>query len=515
MEILIKNPIKINDRLLEVVNDYENIECSYKEKTSDELCMDPLSSIENFPLTQCFYRVSIIIAIWNSVSALKCTLKSLSHSNIINRFNSMVEVVVVDDGSEENVKEMIISMSLPYKLKYIRQPHLGRAQAVNLAIYKAIGDIIVFCDADIVISPVAIDELIKRQQLFLNDAIFFGFRQDISIEQAQPLFSGNSKQMEFDFYKDNRFLTDYPEGWGNNMMLETNMLRGRKCTKNIYVANETESIEDCWQLFRMVYGFLFSVSRENIIKIGGFAEYLQGWGFDDTEVVAKCMLNGVVIVPTPSAFVYHIQHGIRTQTQWKDGAENEIRVMNHLKSLEFENYINASLDNRVLEYVELEAKGNCELRNDIVISFAQKEAEYHYALGNLKNAIELYANIGIRGLLNDKEYDNFVDAIIRTNDIQLFREFVAKDKTHKHGYYHNLAMFLFLGEQNKPFNDKEISFAVQIGKEKLLERFEKYANEKQWLLALKDCFGALCVAPDDYELIRLCEKCREELQKQI
>ena len=131
------------------INDYTDIELLYKRNEGEELNRNPYDSIKKYPLTECLYTVSIIIPSWNSIDTLKYTLKTIEYTDICRNHNSMIEVVVVDDGSDDSTEEYIETNSFAFCLKYIKQKHMGRPQAINTAIRKSKGDIIVFCDSDI------------------------------------------------------------------------------------------------------------------------------------------------------------------------------------------------------------------------------------------------------------------------------------------------------------------------------------------------------------------------------
>lgn len=504
---------EIHEKLKSVRNDFSQIEQAYESATHDQLCADPAVSVARYPLDWCPYKVSIVITAWNCSHSIQYTLRSLSCTGIVQRFPKQVEVVVIDDGSTDDLQQVLSLHSYAYQLIYIRQEHMGRAQAVNLAVYMASGDIIVFCDSDLIVMPYSLDELIKRQQRFLHNAIFFGFRQDVRAEEIdEKYFEAWIDNRIIDFERDNRFLTDFTGGWGTNILLETNMLRNRSCAKNIYVTNNRIGIYDCWQLYRMVYGFLFSVSKENFLRVGGFAEYLVGWGFDDTEFAAKSILNGIKLIPVPSAFVLHINHEIRMKTQWEDGAKNEKLVLEHLQSLEFKNYLYTGLRERILVYKEYPIQRPIAERRTDSLCFRcmQRAAEYHYILGNLEDAFTLMYT---QPLVTKDELERYYDLVIRMAHREAYRK-ARQQYAGSAGFHSALAEFVFEGLLNQnEIKGKYMQFARMLGSAELCKRAVQYRTEQQWYLALRDFFGAylVCEAEEKIELMQMCRACREQL----
>jgi len=506
--------LKMNSSFYEVVNDYEEITRQYAAKTGDDINRNPILSVRDFALEELQYSVSIVIPAWNSAKSLRYTLNSLAYCGLLRRFPDKTEVILVDDGSDDDIQQALLEKNnYPYKIKYIRQYHMGRAQAINMAIYHSVSDIIVFCDADLIVTPYAIDELIKRQQMFLHEAIFFGFREDVMESDLSLKIEDCLDNFVIDFEKDNRFLTDFPGLWGTNMMLETDCIRGMTCKKNVYVTNNIKGIYDCWELYRMPYGFLFSVSRENILKVGGFAEYLKGWGFDDTEFCAKCVLRGIKLIPVPSSFVGHIYHPIREKTQWIDGAKNQQRMEERLRTLNFSNYIVEELCSRIEIQKTYIPKTFCRYSKPQWYSFrcVQEGYYYHYVLGNIEKAMDILLQKGIQYLSN-KEMECLCDLTLRLYRKDIWALIIDHDSQCINSFYYKLCMFVFNGKTSmSDWNDKYTEVAHKLGVDELQKRAECYFNEEQWYLALRDYFGAYLLSGDNPELLQKCKICSEQM----
>ncbi len=88
--------------------------------------------------------ISIIIPVYNTEDYLDKCLKS-----IINQTYKNIEIIIIDDGSNDNSKKIIDQyMDKDYRIKYYYQNNSGVAIARNLGIDKSNGNYIAFIDSD-------------------------------------------------------------------------------------------------------------------------------------------------------------------------------------------------------------------------------------------------------------------------------------------------------------------------------------------------------------------------------
>ncbi|MFA6525248.1 MAG: glycosyltransferase family 2 protein [Patescibacteria group bacterium] len=96
--------------------------------------------------------VSVIIPVYNEEKYLDQCL-----STLLDQTHTDLEIIVVDDNSTDNSKEIIKK----YPVKYLHQPHRGPAAAKNLGAEHANGEILVFGDGDIYYDKHFIEDLIS------------------------------------------------------------------------------------------------------------------------------------------------------------------------------------------------------------------------------------------------------------------------------------------------------------------------------------------------------------------
>jgi len=105
-------------------------------------------------------RVSIIIPTYNRPDSLKRALNSISE-----QVYDDIEVVVVDDGSTDNVSD-IVNRDYSFILRYVSQDHRGGTQAKNQGASVARGDLLIFLDDDIKVAPNFILSLVAVHQCY-------------------------------------------------------------------------------------------------------------------------------------------------------------------------------------------------------------------------------------------------------------------------------------------------------------------------------------------------------------
>lgn len=146
--------------------------------------------------------VSCVIAAYNEQNHLAECLESLDQQTY-----RPVEVIVVDDGSNDATPQIAIEAGV----KLIRQDHLGAGSARNNGSRAARGDILVFVDADMVMSPVFIDRLIAPM---LSGAARATFTKEIRVANGDRLWA-RAHMLGRGLPLDSHFREDFPDRWEN------------------------------------------------------------------------------------------------------------------------------------------------------------------------------------------------------------------------------------------------------------------------------------------------------------
>jgi glycosyltransferase involved in cell wall biosynthesis len=120
---------------------------------------------------------SVVIPTYNRKPILEKCLKALENQQLSDGKVQGYEVVVVDDGSTDITLDWLAESKHEFPhVKVFEQNHQGPAAARNLGVEKAIGDIIIFIDSDLVVTEKFLqshaDALTKGEKEQGSDRIF-------------------------------------------------------------------------------------------------------------------------------------------------------------------------------------------------------------------------------------------------------------------------------------------------------------------------------------------------------
>ena len=126
--------------------------------------------------------VSVIIPSFNRAGVIEKAIKSVLEQTYTN-----LELIIVDDGSTDNTREVVTSISDP-RLKYVYQENAGACVARNRGIDAARGDIIAFHDSDDLWYPDKLSKQILAMEQTGADLVFckLAMRKKDKIENLFP-----------------------------------------------------------------------------------------------------------------------------------------------------------------------------------------------------------------------------------------------------------------------------------------------------------------------------------------
>ncbi len=118
--------------------------------------------------------LSIIICTYNRAKLLELCLESL-----LSQLNDQIEVLVVDNGSTDQTREVTINFAYKIKqIRYIYEPAIGLSHARNRGIKEAHSDWVLFLDDDAKAFPDLISralELIKMENFDCVGGMYYGY----------------------------------------------------------------------------------------------------------------------------------------------------------------------------------------------------------------------------------------------------------------------------------------------------------------------------------------------------
>jgi len=132
-----------------------------------QLIAAPLSGLIDYfrdkPVLDQQPSVSVLIPAWNEEVGIINTLRSALAADYNN-----YEVIVINDGSTDKTHQLLsdfithFNPNSPIKLRYLALENGGKAKALNHALQHAKGEIVVTIDADSLMHPKAIRNMVKK-----------------------------------------------------------------------------------------------------------------------------------------------------------------------------------------------------------------------------------------------------------------------------------------------------------------------------------------------------------------
>jgi len=522
-------------------NDYSTLEKIYREKTGGELVCDPFNS-PRYTGPEITLSASVIIPAWNAKNTIEKCLIAIEQSSFNKRYPHLLEVVVVDDGSTDETWHVLENLDLNLRLKAIFQKNHSQPHAVNTGISIAEGDVIICCDDDMILAPFAIEELMKRHQLFEN-ILLIGFRFNVSPEDTRIKSSKLHNHLPHfipKFYMDERLHFHWP-GWPENMCAEYDHLKKLGGGKQIWISDGNVPDGDMWNLERMVYGALFSMRRSQFHIMDGFDEDLHGWGWDDTIVGARAIALGNYIVPAYSAVGMHIAHPDRSANKWEESDANYQVLQNILNAL-FDCRSDRRLNQarkRIIHQIEYHPKA-AGIYSGIPISWIStlsselnnplQRGLYMCSLGRYNEAVSAFENV------SGDETDEAIALLNKGKVLRLDRKYAKALETLKlvlnysplrqkalieigfasagGGYFNEARTILNKAYSDTP-QDGLLHYTFDCPLEYHLRRGKKYASQSDYAIAARDFEAVLIRDPGNAEVKRNWNHCQLFLKSSV
>lgn len=216
-------------------------------------------------------KVSIIFPVKNEGENLKNTLDSL----FAQKTNYTLEVIVINDASEDHCCDFLANYNKNDEVTLIQTEGIGAANARNLGASHASGDYLVFCDAHLKFQDWWIDHLLEPLLSGLSDAV----------SPAIGAF-------------DNDQFFGYGQSLNPNLTIKWN------------------TIKDEISEVAILPGACLAVSKNVFKKVDGFEKGFKTWGHEDVEFSIKLWLFGYHCHVVPTVKILHLfrnQHPYKVQ----------------------------------------------------------------------------------------------------------------------------------------------------------------------------------------------------------
>ncbi|MCB9595037.1 MAG: glycosyltransferase [Sandaracinaceae bacterium] len=215
-------------------------------------------------------KATLVIPTYNRAERLRSLLHCLTRQQT----DRLARVVVGDDGSSDHTAEVVRSFEGRLPIEHAWQEDRGfrAGQARNLGIERAVGDVVIFADDDVLVGPDYVEAHIAAHAA--------------EPEVRRVVLGPRHRTLAFD--RDAPEPSDFEHAERDDRIAD---LEGR-------------SVDEHEAPWIFVYSCNFSV------RLGGpelwFDDGFSGWGLEDTELGYRLHHAGYRIVEEPRAMVLHV-----------------------------------------------------------------------------------------------------------------------------------------------------------------------------------------------------------------
>jgi len=250
-------------------------------------------------------RIALIVTTYNRPDALSAVLEGC-----LAQTDKNFEVIVADDGSTEETKQVILSYQVraPFSLLHVWHEDIGfRAAAIrNRALAATKADYIIFIDGDCVPLP---DFVRSHRNLSERGCFLSGNRLLLSQAFTQQVLKGKIPVHLFDF---RNWLSARLHGQVNRLLpffRLPNVSTLRKISPNRWKGAKTCNL---------------SAFRSDLIDVNGLDESYTGWGLEDSDLVIRLLRHGILNKSARfSSPVLHLWHKENDRSHL---VENKLRL---------------------------------------------------------------------------------------------------------------------------------------------------------------------------------------------
>lgn len=248
-----------------------------------------------------YLGLSIIIPTFNRSRILDVTLACLCNQQT----NYPFEVIVADDGSKENIDEIVRKYERLLDIKYSRQKDYGYQLCAvrNLGLRTAKYDFVSILDCDMAPNPRWVQ---SYMELLLedDDVALIGPRKYVDTSTYEPDA----------FRMDATLLGNLPEVITSNLIAGGKTEQSKTVDWRLAHFRKTEDLRLCNSPFRYFSGGNVAFAKKWLNQVGWFDENFNHWGGEDNEFGYRLYREGCYFRAIDGAMAYH---------QEPPGKENE------------------------------------------------------------------------------------------------------------------------------------------------------------------------------------------------
>lgn len=219
-------------------------------------------------------KISVIVPIYNRLEHLRalflCLLKQKKQPD---------ELIITDDGSSQKVLDFIGDLipKAQFKVKHIYQEDKGfrKTRALNNGVRNSIGDLLIFCDQDLIFGEEYIETIAKNIK---NDIFLMGRAHHITEAEKSIILSDINKIATY-----NEIVQKIPSKYIETIKKMLKEDRKRRLLKTFKLAKRG---------IRLV-GMSYALMKDSYVKVNGYDENYIGWGQEDDDFGNRLTVAGI------------------------------------------------------------------------------------------------------------------------------------------------------------------------------------------------------------------------------
>jgi chondroitin synthase len=238
--------------------------------------------------------ISIIVPVTGNIDLLDKTLASICAQTYPKK---LIEVVIIDDGSNEDIGEIFLKYAKKLNLYWARlsQHQPGLAAAKNMGAKASRSDVLYFIDSETILTPTIIKDVMSYYHATNNIAILTDQRLASDIELTQ------SKVLRKKCRSADKETSNQREKYSDVLPLNNKMC------EDWYLPHleKTDWLKNDDNPFLCLGCGQFAVSREAYVTAGGFEESFEEPKDEDIEFAYRLMTNGSYFIPLHENLAFH------------------------------------------------------------------------------------------------------------------------------------------------------------------------------------------------------------------
>lgn len=280
-------------------------------------------------------EASVIIPVLDQAERLALTLAGFGAQTArAARF----ELVIVDDGSTDDVRSVVEAARLECRTRLIRQDHAGRSRARNHGLREAVGRVVIFNDADAVPCRELVELHCRAHDA--PDRVAIGSRHEALTFWTPALLAGGgldrlpTATRESETYRER--IAAARRGERVSFATAEDVRTRPEVLEALRIGGPHAATAAFWES-PLIWVFFVtrnvSVSRALLDRVGHFDESFVGWGYEDTELGYRLGQAGGGFINLDAAANYH-QHHERSGVAYTDLRENYRRFLRKHPTIE-------------------------------------------------------------------------------------------------------------------------------------------------------------------------------------